>query len=76
MITIEKAKTDRIACRGCGKRILKSQDKGVIQERGFNGYEVKKSFCMACVEKIVKDKIKELEELSKKIEEIKNGEIN
>jgi len=70
MITIEKAKTDRVACRECHSRILKNQDKGIIQEKGFNGYEVKKSFCMNCIAKIVIEKITELQELSKKIEEI------
>ena len=70
-ITIEKAKTDRVACRECGKRILKNINKGIIQEKGFNGYEVKKSFCMPCIEKIVLNKIAELTELSKKIEELK-----
>lgn len=72
MITIEKAKTDSVACRECHSRILKNQNKGVIQEKGFNGYEVKKSFCMNCIKKIIQDKIQELTELSKKIEEI-NG---
>ena len=71
-IIIEQAKTDRVACRECGKRILKNANKGVIQEKGFNGYEVKKSFCMNCIAKIVIEKITELQELSKKIEEL-NG---
>lgn len=76
MICIEVAKSDRIACRECHKRILKNQEKGVIQEKGFNGFEVKKSFCMNCIEKIVKEKITELTELSKKIEELNGKNIN
>jgi DNA-directed RNA polymerase subunit RPC12/RpoP len=74
MITIEIAKTDRVSCRTCHKRIIKGTNKGVIQEKGFNGYEVKKSFCMNCIEKIVLEKITELEELLKKIGERKCGQ--
>jgi DNA-directed RNA polymerase subunit RPC12/RpoP len=67
VIILEVAKSDKISCRKCGKRILKGINKGVIQEKGFNGYEVKKSFCLICIKEVILEKIKELNELITKI---------
>jgi hypothetical protein len=71
-INIEISKSDRVACRKCGKRILKGINKGVIQEKGFNGYEVKKSFCLVCIKEIILEKIKELNELIEAINGLPN----
>jgi hypothetical protein len=67
-ITIETAKTNRVACRSCGRRILKDTQKAIIHEKGFNGYEIKKSYCFSCIKPIILDRIKELEEMLKVIE--------
>jgi hypothetical protein len=62
-MTLEKAKTDRVCCRNCGKKILKDELKGISSDRGFGGYDVKISYCVACIRTIILNRIKELNEM-------------
>jgi len=68
-ITFEIAKTDRVACRSCGRRITKGTRKGIIHERGFNGYEIKKSYCLSCIKTIILERIKEFQKMIETIED-------
>lgn len=70
-ITLEKAKSDRVACRKCGKRIKKDILKGVIAEKGFNGFDVKVSYCKDCIKAIILKKIDEFQAQIKMIDEDK-----
>lgn len=68
-ITLELSKSDRVACRSCGKRIKKGILKGVIAEKGFSGYDVKVSYCKECIKIIILKKIDEFQAQLKMIEE-------
>jgi len=57
---IEKAKSGRAKCFNCENTIEEGTLKLVVMEKGFGGYDTKKSLCLTCGKAHIKGNINEL----------------